>query len=581
MALSVIKYPQGRILDSTATPADVSSSSGALFTRTSHGLVTGDYIYIYGNLAAYNGFWYVTIADANTFRIYEYSGATVQAFINSGTVYFYKSVLTHGWNSVHLPMVYKLQSTVWPVNGVDTARTITTFSNQNGYTYIVASGDIKSSGTASALEEVVLSGTSVDGVYKIINWYSDTNFVINLPYSAGNVLSSGTVQYYYLNYHAKIKIYAGLISSHYWYLRKPFEEVAELKCIPDSSGVITVNVADFVKKKIEILKNDLQQDELPNDIDSWCRVYISYAESYDDSDMYTVSEYVSSYTEDQTEVYAVNAKPQFKFRGSGNMNDWVSGLTSTTPQEFLTPFARPTLFAGKYFDISYIVNSASPNLYMKRDLYSKTDGNYVLISSNMDILPDMDQGVYRYRVTQSASLEDRIDLTLYNYYASVAMSETKTFDVNSSSDCYATTALYLTWKNYLGGQDYWSFTAQKKYSIDIEVSKTQDENIYNNWPNSYGEFGSTIKKQTERRSRNIINVTSQYTTKANIDAISLIKTSPLVQILSSETIGGVIVPILRTVLVDTSTLRKYADRANLYSISFDITYTDEIAVQSL
>ncbi len=581
MAITVVKYPQGHIVDTSGVPAVISSSSGALFTRTTHGLVTGDWIYVVGSLGAYNGYWYVNKVDANTFRIREYATASDVSFVNSGTVVYYKSQLTHGWNAAHLPIIYKLKSDSWPINGVDTARTITTFSNWNGYTALVLAGDIKSSGTASTLESVILSGTSVDGVYKIVQWSSDTAIVIDLIYSGSNVLSSGTCQYYYLNYHAKVKVYAGIDSSHYWYASKPYALIATVKLVPDSAGVMTLNVSEHAMSKLEIFKNDLQEDQLPNDIDAWCRIYISVAEAYDDSNMYTVSEYTSSYADDTTEVYAVNAKQPFKTRSASTLDDYVSGLTSLTTQKFLTPFTRPTLFSGHYFDVSYIVNNSSPNLYMKRDLYRKTNGNYSLISSNIDILPDMDQGVYRRAVRQSASLEDRIDLTLYNYYLSTAMSETKTIDIVQPSDCHDTTGIYLTWLNYLGGHDYWYFSAQKVYSVDVTESKNQTVNIYNDYPSSFGEFADSIDKQSSRKTKNTIRVASQFLTKAQVDGIAWIKSSPLVQILTDTTVSPITYQSLRTVIMDTSTLKKYQDRENMYSISFEITYTDELPVQGL
>lgn len=402
MALTVIKRPQGHVLSTTENTATVSSSSGALFTKSTHGLSTGDYIYIYSALSAYNGYWYVQINDANSFRIFEYPTATQQAYVNSGTVTYYKSTYTHGWSCVHLPIVYKLKSDAWPTNGLDTARTITTFSNYSGYTYIVASGDIKATGTASALEEVVLSGTSVDGVYKILNWFSDTNFVIDLAYSGSNVLSGGTVQYYYFNYHARIKIYAGIASGHTWQAQKAYEEIAELKAVPDSSGVITININEILKNKIEILKNDPVKDTLPNNIDAWCNFYITYAESYDDSNMYTVSEYVSSYTDDSAtfQGYAVNSKLPFKTRSSGYLSEYLGAS-----RKFLTAFTEPVLFVGQYYDIGFLNDFGSAEI--KRENY--TDGT--IDTTTYEAVTDYDSGVYRVPVVQHGS-EDRIDLTL-------------------------------------------------------------------------------------------------------------------------------------------------------------------------
>ena len=134
MALTIVKRPQGYVLDTTEVTATVTSSSGALFTKTTHGLSTGDFIYIYSGISSYNGYWYVSVVSGNTFRIREYATASDQAYVVGGSVTYFKSVLTHTWNCVHLPIIYKLKSDIWPTNGADTARTITTFSNYNGYT---------------------------------------------------------------------------------------------------------------------------------------------------------------------------------------------------------------------------------------------------------------------------------------------------------------------------------------------------------------------------------------------------------------------------------------------------------------
>ena len=577
MALTVIKRPQGHVLSTTENTATVSSSSGALFTKSTHGLSTGDYIYIYSALSAYNGYWYVQINDANSFRIFEYPTATQQAYVNSGTVTYYVSDTTHGVSCVHLPIIYKLLSTSWPTNSVDSSRTITTFSNYSGYTYIVASGDIKATGTASALEEVVLSGTSVDGVYKILNWFSDTNFVIDLAYSGSNVLSGGTVQYYYFNYHARIKIYAGIKAAHTWQSQKPYELLAEIKAVPDSNGIITVSIEEIVKSKIGVLNNNTILDTLPNNIDAWCNFYISYAESYDDSNMYTVSEYVSSYTDDSGnfEGYAINSKLAFKSIDAGYMSEYVAKnnilISPLEPEiKFLTSFVRPKIFSGYYFDISYLL---FPTLYgfspfTKIDRYA----NGGLLSSTTSALPSYDDGVYRSEISISGS-EDTIGFNVYyesmgdQYY----LFETIYIDVNQ--DC-ANQNFYLSWLNNLGGFDYWNFTARKTYSVDVTSNSISEKNIYSNWPKSYGAFADTIKQQTSRTSNDVIRISSQFLTVQQEEAIKQILSSPLVQLCTSKYDR-------RTVIVDPSTYRIRKDQDDLRTISFDLRYTDDIPSQSL
>lgn len=569
MALSVVKRPQGYVLDTTSNTATVSPP---IFTKVAHGLNTGDYIYVYSALSDYNGYWYVSKSSNDTFSLYEYPGSTQLSPVLGGTITYFKSVLTHNWNCVHLPIVYKLKSTIWPTNAEDTARTITTFSNYNGYTYIVASGDIKTTGTASSLEQVILSnvtraGVSIAGDYKILQWFSDTNFVINLAYDASNVLSTGTVQYYYYHYNARIRIYAGTSASHFLGAVNPSVLVTEQRMIPDSSGVITLNISEFIKSKIDIISNNSIKTTLPNNIDAWCNFYITYAESYDDSNGYTVSEVISSYTDDSGtfEGYAVNAKLPFKTRSSGALSQYVPGLTSATKAKWLTAFTRPTLFADKYFDISYIKNTSTAGDYVLREVYV----NSVLKAQFIDTQTDYDQGIYRYAITQSGWNEDRIDITLYNS-SNVALTETLTIDV---FDRCTNQDFYLVWLNYLGGYDYWNFTARKTYSIDTIENKTQEKNIYNTWPNSYGEFADSIVKNTLKRSSNSILVNSQYLTSAQLDAVKLIVTSPLVQICTSQ--------YDRRTLLISGGLPVKKDEDNTFTVSFNVKYTDELPSQSL
>jgi len=132
----------------------------------------------------------------------------------------------------------------------------------------------------------------------------------------------------------------------------------------------------------------------------------------------------------------------------------------------------------------------------------------------------------------------------------------------------------MTWLNYLGGFDYWNFTGESEHTIDITNSGETKQNIFPSWPSSYGEFSDTVKKQTFRDSNKRVFVNSQYLTQAQADAIAYIKTSPLVQIINSR-------QDRRTVIVDTDSFVKYKDGDKTYSISFNISYTDDIPSQRL
>lgn len=409
MSLTVVKRPLLFVITTTTqvTSTVTDDSGDALFTSNTHGLSTGNYVYIISESSTYNGYWYVVVVDPNTFKIREYATAGNVEFINTGTAPYLTGTVspTTSWVCAHLPIVYKLQSNLWPVNGADTARTVSSFSNYNGYTALNLSGDIKATGLASALEQVIVDGTtSLDGVYKILNWFSDTSIVIDLAYSAGNSFSGGTVQYYYLNYHAVIRVFAGLQSGHTWEAQKPMIQVAEIRCLPDSTGLITVNINEYLKKQIRILSNNLLLGTLPNNIDALCLFYIEHAESYDDSNGYTVEQFTSSFTSDSGNYIGrvVNAKLPFKDRGINSLAAYSGN--STVLSKYLTLFATPKLFHGKYFDVSFLIGATALAITVSRTVFVEGVAKETFIDS----ITNSGIGVYRYAIEQSGWSEDEI-----------------------------------------------------------------------------------------------------------------------------------------------------------------------------
>lgn len=151
------------------------------------------------------------------------------------------------------------------------------------------------------------------------------------------------------------------------------------------------------------------------------------------------------------------------------------------------------------------------------------------------------------------------------------ISETKQFKI----DCgCAQQEIRLTWLNNLGGFDYWAFTAKKEHIVEIREVMETKKNIFPNWPKSYGADADTIRKQTSRVSNKAYTVRSQYLTQDEADAISYIKSSVLVQIINSRTDR-------RTVLVDSDSFVKYQDRDKTYTVSFNISFTDDIPSQKV
>jgi hypothetical protein len=132
---------------------------------------------------------------------------------------------------------------------------------------------------------------------------------------------------------------------------------------------------------------------------------------------------------------------------------------------------------------------------------------------------------------------------------------------------------YLGWKNSLGGVQYWLFTGRKDYNIDIYDSGVTRKNVFPGWPNSYGPTADTIKQQTFRKSqRQEVVRTHAISRTAAMELGEQIKSAILVQVVTSKRDRI-------TVLVDTNSFTIVKEADKMHSLSFTITYTDDLPSQ--
>lgn len=134
---------------------------------------------------------------------------------------------------------------------------------------------------------------------------------------------------------------------------------------------------------------------------------------------------------------------------------------------------------------------------------------------------------------------------------------------------------YISWLNNLGGFEYWPFVGYKDDLLSVEQTGETKKNVFNQWPKSYGSFADTITKQTFRRTRKQELVRSQHLSRTQAVRIGEeIRSSSLVQIITSRRDR-------RTVIVDNSsvTVRRGIDK--IHSLSFTISYTDQVASQTV
>jgi len=162
-----------------------------------------------------------------------------------------------------------------------------------------------------------------------------------------------------------------------------------------------------------------------------------------------------------------------------------------------------------------------------------------------------------------------VDNVTFAYVASHTISDALT--INISSEC-SSQDIDLQWINNLGGFESFRFLGEKGYAVSINDAGETKQNTFPNWPKSYGETSDTIRKQTFRDSNNQLFIISQELTEAEADAISYIKSSPLVQIVNSR-------QDRRTIIIDAESFTKYTDNQKMITISFNASYTDNIPSQ--
>lgn len=396
--VSVVKRPTGhKLIDQAITATIIESYEGdALVTFPYHALTTGDTVYITSDIEEYNGFWYVTVVTADSFKISEYEDAAFVEFYQEVDIEYYQTQ-PHDWSSIFLPIVYKLTTDKWPTNNLNTSRTVSSATDDNGFTNLVLSGALI--GSINALEFVKISGGAdeINGVWQVVEVINTSNVVISLPYDSANSFSGVTVQYYYNNYQAKVKIYAGLPADHPWQAKKPYTEVAELSLTPDENNEVMFSISDYISSDVKV-RNNLTLYSLPLNLDAFTGFYISTSETYDQSDNYSLYTEETFFIPDTFEGYAIAGKLPFKNVYSGDYADYV--YTSGSPARWLTVQERPLMVVGYFFDLSFIKNTIG-NFNV---IITKYIADYATTTETV-AYTDMGIGVYRIQITPDANYD--------------------------------------------------------------------------------------------------------------------------------------------------------------------------------
>lgn len=585
MALTILDRPIGCRLSATPNNNYLIFNAGygdaVLAEYSGSGLADGDKIYIYESFTSYNGFWEVVGFGPAQFKLRRYAGADYLTAGESGSqaqlgITIYKCIGDVDYSCIHLPIVYTLQSGKWPTNYEDAIRNIVGFHNDNGNVRITLDGIID----ADALDWIKISNSTeedLDGPFQILTKYSPTQFTIDAPYSIAQgsayTYSSATAQKYYNNYAVNVRIYGGLHPEHLWAGVKPYELITTLSIPPGANNTLMVNVAEILKEKLNIQSNRPNYDSMPYDLDRFCEFYISYAEQYDDSDGTDVATFVSSYQSDYDffQGVAVDAELPFKNRYSGFLSEYTP-ISTTALSKLLNNPGGAWAWGGKYFDVSLLSNVYEFNLIQQPyDEHGNAIGSPVS-TSNPALGPGFNdsRGVFRIQVGQIGSEAYQI-IKFQDQTTSDQITEE--YRIDFISDC-AQQYIYLTWKNNLGGFNYWLFTANKDYSQNIIETQNRERNIYPQWPHSFGEHQDTINQETYRSSFSEMTVRAEALTQQQIEFIKTIRLSSLVQQMTTKYDR-------RTMIVDNASFRVRTDAEGLSSIEFVVRDTAQNPSPSL
>lgn len=463
MAINRLDYPIGHVLSGTEVTCCIWDDYGsALVYKPSHGLTTGQYVYIKSNVSNYNGFWYVVVNNGSSFYLRESASSyssNLTGVVDTCTASYQVAVMDHYFQSVHLPIVYKTENDLWPVNTNSsfTSRTISSIASDNGLVKLTLSGSL---GTFYALDYIKISSNTsfTEEVYQIVTKTSSSIVTINKAYTAG-MSTSGTVLFYPNNYFIRYAIYGGLNSNHYWQSKKPFTLISTIDIVPNEDNIAVIDISKYLKEQISVTENSTLSPYLPNNLDFFTQFYVVATEYYDSAATGTVVSTSGGTIGDST-VYgsAINSMLPFKNIHSGHLSEYIYG-DSNNLIKFLTTF-DPVLFTGEYFDISFINNIATTSIStfrLKRDVYIAG----VLKETFYDTIGNRGEGIYRQQISQSGWSEDRIDLTL----------QAKDIDLNRQI-----TALNITNPpdsyTWLQSGNSWQFYGEPGFSTTSETRKT-------------------------------------------------------------------------------------------------------------
>ncbi len=159
-----------------------------------------------------------------------------------------------------------------------------------------------------------------------------------------------------------------------------------------------------------------------------------------------------------------------------------------------------------------------------------------------------------------------IDLTVKVGATDYSATQEVEYDVSCSNFEF-----FITWLTSLGAWEYWKFTGEKDYKIDLTDDIISTKNRFENWDTDFineetGSFFASIRGFEEKEIR------SGQLTEGQATALAKIKHSIQVQEIRED-------DSKYTILVDKGNITIRRDGDFFAEMAFNIRATDEIAIQ--
>ncbi len=192
----------------------------------------------------------------------------------------YGTGFTSRWKCAWLPIIWKMQSDLFPVNSVDAGLTITSVAdNGQGLAEFTTSANH----LLLRFDWINVTSSTVDdyeGIEQIVEVSAANKFTLNIAFTA---TATGTAKKYYNNYHAIIEVYGGLPSGHEFEALDPSSLTTSVKVFFDSNNIAIVDLSRIGQTLINnIFDNNIPS--WPNVLNFWDQEEILLKESFDVSD---------------------------------------------------------------------------------------------------------------------------------------------------------------------------------------------------------------------------------------------------------------------------------------------------------